>query len=344
MGDWFYEYGLFLAEAMTFVVAVAAIALIIVKARNQAGGHRGATLQVRNRHTYMRHHLETLEDAKLSRAQRIRQHKQRRKQSKREQRDRTGDHRKTLWVLDFHGDLKASRIPALTEEISSILLAAKSDDEVMLRLESGGGLVHAYGLASAQLDRLKQAGLKLTVCVDKVAASGGYMMACCADRLIAAPFAVIGSIVVAQVPNVHRLLKRNDIDVEVLTAGRYKRTLTVLGENTEEGRARFLEDLHETHELFKSWVSEHRPVLDIEQVADGDIWFGRQALKDKLIDEVNTSEAWLQSRGEDVRILEVALKSKRSVMERLGRTASKAVERGVDRAIERVTASRWDHQ
>ncbi|RKR06241.1 serine protease SohB [Kushneria sinocarnis] len=345
MGDWLYEYGMFLAEVATLVVAIAAIAAIIVRARSHGGARQGTNLQVRDRRAHLRRHRETLEDARLSRAQRLRRQKQRRKQVRRERRDRSNDQRNTLWVLDFHGDLKASRIPSLTEEISAILLAAESGDEVMIRLESGGGLVHSYGLASAQLDRLREAGLGLTICVDRVAASGGYMMACCADHLIAAPFAVIGSIgVVAQVPNVHRLLKRNDIDVDVLTAGRYKRTLTVLGENTEEGRARFLEDLRETHDLFKSWVSEHRPALDIEQVADGDIWFGTQALETGLIDEVNTSEAWLQSHGDELRILEVSLRSKRSVMQRLGQTAGSAIERGVDRAIERVTASRWDRQ
>ena len=130
----------------------------------------------------------------------------------------------------------------------------------MVRLESGGGLVHGYGLAAAQLVRLKDAGLTLTVCVDKVAASGGYMMACVADKVVAAPFAVIGSIgVVSQLPNFHKWLKNHDVDYEMFTAGDYKRTVTVFGENDAEDRAKYQEELEQTHALFKHFVNTYRP-------------------------------------------------------------------------------------
>ena len=109
----------------------------------------------------------------------------------------------------------------------------------------------AYGLAASQMQRIRDKKLKLTVCVDKVAASGGYMMAVVADKIIAAPFAVLGSIgVLAQVPNFHRLLKKHDVDFEMLTAGKYKRTLTMFGENTDKGREKFQEDIEDTHVLF----------------------------------------------------------------------------------------------
>ncbi|GHC19909.1 protease [Kushneria pakistanensis] len=349
VGEWLSSYALFLAQSVTVVVAIAVVLILMVRARGQRQ-ERSARLHVRNRGEYFRRHRETLEDATLKEGEREHNIKARLKARKAEHKSarkqkQAGERQKTLWVLDFDGDLRASRVPAFTEEITSVLMAAKSGDEVLVRLQSGGGLVHAYGLASAQLDRLREAGLKLTVSVDKVAASGGYMMACCADHLIAAPFAVIGSIgVVAQVPNLHRLLKKNDVDVEVLTAGRHKRTLTMLGENTEEGRQKFLDDLEKTHDLFKSWIAMRRPALDIEQVSEGDIWYGQQAINLALIDEVNTSEAWLQARSDQWQILEVGLKPQRSMLERFGKGAESAIERGVDSAIDRMVRLRWEKQ
>ncbi|WP_457808082.1 protease SohB [Kushneria sp. EE4] len=349
MGEWLSSYALFLAQSVTVVAAIAVVLILMIRTRGQRQD-RGARLHVRNRGEYFRRHRETLEDATLEDGERERHVKARLKTRKTEQKTakkqgHTGERRNTLWVLDFDGDLRASRVPAFTEEITSIITAAGPGDEVLVRLQSGGGLVHAYGLASAQLDRLREAGLRLTVSVDKVAASGGYMMACCADHLIAAPFAVIGSIgVVAQVPNVHRLLRKNDVDVEILTAGRHKRTLTMLGENTEEGRQKFLDDLEKTHDLFKAWIASRRPALDIEQVSEGDIWYGQQGIGLALIDEVNTSEAWLQAHSDQYRILEVSLRPQRSMLERFGKRSEGAIERGIDRAIDRVVRLRWEKQ
>jgi serine protease SohB len=201
---------------------------------------------------------------------------------------------------------------------------------VVIRLESGGGLVHAYGLAAAQLDRVRSKGIKLTACVDKVAASGGYMMACVADRIIASPFAVLGSIgVVAQLPNFHRFLKKNDVDFEVLTAGEHKRTLTIFGENTDKGRQKFLEDLEDTHVLFKEYVSERRPDLDIQAVANGDIWFGKRALDVKLIDEIKTSDEYLIEACERGDVISVSFQRKRTLPEKLGLATSAALEHTV---------------
>ena len=196
---------------------------------------------------------------------------------------------KNCFVLDFHGDIKATEVQQLREEISTLLTVAKPEDEVIVRLESSGGMVHAYGLAAAQLVRIKEAGLHLTVCIDKVAASGGYMMACVADKILAAPFAVVGSIgVVAQVPNFHDLLEKHDIDVEVFTAGKYKRTVTVFGENTEEDKQKFQQELEETHKLFKDFVRKYRPSLDVEQVATGEHWYGEDAITRNLVDALQT--------------------------------------------------------
>lgn len=229
------------------------------------------------------------------------------------------DKAKNVFVLDFDGDIKASAVKHLREEISTLISAANKGDEVVLRLESGGGLVHSYGLAAAQLVRLKEAGLKLTVCVDKIAASGGYMMACVADEIVAAPFAVIGSIgVVSQLPNFHRLLKKNDIDYEMFTAGEYKRTVTIFGENDDADRAKYKEELEQTHALFKHFVTTYRPSLDLEKVANGDHWYGEDALHLNLVDTLKTSDAYLLERMKSHEVYALHSRQKPTLAEKLG--------------------------
>lgn len=228
-----------------------------------------------------------------------------------------GDH--SVYVLDFDGDIKASAVAHLREEISTIISAAKAGDEVVLRLESGGGQVNAYGLAAAQLQRIRDAGLMLTVCVDKIAASGGYMMACVANKIIASDFAVIGSIgVVSQLPNFHELLKKHDIGFEEFTAGEYKRTVTIFGENTEEDRAKYQADLERIHELFQGFVAKHRPTLDVPSVATGEIWFGEDALARKLIDEISTSDAYILGLLDKHEVYALHSRSKPTLAEKLG--------------------------
>ena len=226
---------------------------------------------------------------------------------------------KRVFVLDFDGDIKASAVKHLREEISAIISTANKGDEVVLRLESGGGMVHGYGLAAAQLVRLKEAGLTLTVCVDKIAASGGYMMACVADKILAAPFAVVGSIgVVSQMPNFNKWLKKHDIDYEIFTAGEYKRTVTMFGENDEEDRAKYKEELEQTHELFKHFVTTYRPQLDLSKVANGDHWYGEDALKLNLVDELSTSDAYLLKQMEDYQAYALMSRQKPTFAEKLG--------------------------
>ena len=200
-----------------------------------------------------------------------------------------------IFVLDFKGDIQASAADTIREEITLILATAKAGhDRVVVRLESPGGMVHGYGLAAAQLVRLRDAGFNLTICVDKVAASGGYMMACIANEIISAPFAVVGSIgVVAQVPNFNRLLKQHNVDFEMYTAGQYKRTVTMFGENTPEGKAKFEEELQQTHALFKHFVERYRPSLNVEQVATGEHWYGEDARALNLVDKLQTSDEYL---------------------------------------------------
>ena len=234
-----------------------------------------------------------------------------------------------IYVLDFKGDVQASAVDTIREEITLILATAKAGhDRVVVRLESPGGMVHGYGLAAAQLVRLRDAGFNVTICVDKVAASGGYMMACIANEIITAPFAVVGSIgVVAQVPNFNRLLKQHNVDFELYTAGEYKRTVTMFGENTPEGKAKFEEELQQTHSLFKHFVEKYRPQLDISKVATGEHWFGYQAKELKLVDKLQTSDDYLLANYAEKHVVQVSFQTKAKLAERLGLAAAAAVHK-----------------
>ena len=227
------------------------------------------------------------------------------------QKDRT-------FVIHFDGDTAASGVDFLSVEISAVLTMAGANDEVVICLESPGGMVHSYGLAASQMMRIRNKGIPLTAIVDRVAASGGYLMAAVANKILAAPFAVIGSIgVVAQIPNLHRLLKKNDVDVEVLTAGKYKRTLTLLGENTDEGREKFREELEDVHALFQEFVAENRPELDIEAVATGEAWYGKRALELNLVDGLATSDEYLIELCETRDVFEVTWEETKKPIDRV---------------------------
>lgn len=332
------EYGLFLAKIVTFVVAaLVVISVIMSAAQKDRGDHEGeGELKIRKLNEKYEKLREAIQARLMSGPQRKAFHKARKKLEKAEKKAAkaakdTGeqdDSRSRVYVLDFDGDIKASDTDPLRRAITAVLSVADPEkDEVVIRLESGGGLVHSYGLAAAQLDRIRSKGVRLTACVDKVAASGGYMMACVADRIVASPFAILGSIgVVAQLPNFHRFLKKNDVDFEVLTAGEHKRTMTIFGENTDKGRQKFLEDLEDTHGLFKEYVSERRPDLDITAVANGDIWFGKRALEVKLIDEIKTSDEYLIEACDRADVVSVAYQRKRTLPEKLGLATSAALE------------------
>ncbi len=293
--DYLAEYGLFLAKALTLVLL-----LLLTVAGLGWLGRRGREgrgwLEVRSLNRHYEDLAKALEQRRES-GWRGRLRWRRRAREETETRPR-------LFVLDFQGDLKASAVAALREEVSAVLQVAEAGDEVLLRLESPGGMVTGYGLAASQLERLRRAGIPLTVAVDKIAASGGYLMACVGQRILAAPFAVLGSIgVVAQVPNLHRFLERRDIDVEVFTAGQYKRTVTVFGENTPERKAKFQQELEAMHALFKGFVARHRPELDLERVATGEAWLGEEALTLGLVDELGTSDDFLLQRRHSHRLL-----------------------------------------
>jgi serine protease SohB len=338
--EFIYEYGLFLAQAITLVAAILILVISIVSIgqRQRADQHEGH-IEIRDLNEKYRHIGDAIRDViddpetlKMQRKSEKKDEKAKsklaRKKLKKGETPAEDDRRKRLYVLNFDGDIRASATDNLREEISAVLPQIAKGDEVLVKLESPGGLVHGYGLASSQLQRIKSAGVPLIVAVDKVAASGGYMMACVADRIVAAPFAVLGSIgVLAQLPNFHRLLQKHDIDFELLTAGEYKRTLTMFGENTDKGREKFVEELEETHDLFKSFVNANRPSLDIAKVATGEVWYGQKALEEQLIDELQTSDAFIQARLADWDIFEVRFVHKKNWQEKLGFAAEGALER-----------------
>lgn len=334
------EIGLFLAEAVILVTAIIVVIIAIAAASQRRKGGEEGYIEVRRLndrytafHDAVRSFTEHAETRKVREKAEKKSAKAEEKQARQQAKEeagkedgKQGDGR--LFVLRFEGDIRASETESLREEISAIAPELREGDEVLLCLESPGGMVHSYGLAASQLHRIRATGASLTVAVDKVAASGGYMMACVADRIISAPFAVIGSIgVVAQLPNFHRLLKKNDVDFELLTAGKYKRTLTMFGENTDDGRAKFVEDLEDTYDLFKDFVVLNRPVVDIEAVATGEIWYGQRALDQNLVDELSTSDAYLQTRLGETEAFEVRYVPKKSWQEKFGMAAEAGIER-----------------
>ncbi len=344
------EYGLFFAKIATFVIAI----IVIIGAVVSAGHHEESEgrLEIKKLNRQLTQMEDALKEAVLDEFA-LKQHEKNEKQSAKKKTkeakkkaknskndaESSGDNQNkgNVYVLDFDGDMKASEVESFRREITAVLTLATANDEVIVRLESPGGLVHAYGLAASQLARIKTAKIPLTICVDKVAASGGYMMACIADKILAAPFAVIGSIgVVASLPNFNKVLKKYDVEYELLTAGEYKRTLTMLGENTEAGRNKFIQDLEETHDLFKEFVSEYRPELDIVAVATGETWYGQRALAKTLIDGISTSDEYIIERAKDASVYEVAFVKKKQWQEKLGLAAEAAVANSVDKLLSKA--------
>ncbi|EOV0632267.1 protease SohB [Cronobacter turicensis] len=330
------EYGLFLAKIVTVVVAIVIVIALIANLTQRKKAQRGELRVTRLGEEY-KEMKEEVAAALLDPHQHKQWHKNQKKKNKQEAkaakaRAKRGEAapagKPTLYVLDFKGSIDAHEVTALREEVTAVLAVAKPADEVLLRLESPGGVVHGYGLAASQLQRLRERRIPLTVAVDKVAASGGYMMACVANKIVAAPFAIIGSIgVVAQIPNFNRLLKRNDIDIELHTAGQYKRTLTLLGENTEEGREKFREDLNETHQLFKEFVHSMRPSLDIEAVATGEHWYGVQAQEKGLVDDISTSDDLIIARMQERDVVSLRYLQRKRLMDRFTGSAAQSLDR-----------------
>lgn len=327
MDEFLSGYGLFLLELLTVAVIVVAAVLLVMSAARKPREFDQLTVEhinkslTRRTDAARRQILGKRDSQKLVR--------ERKKQEKLRKKKESGSaSRKRIFVIDFKGDIRATATASLREEVSAVLELAQAGDEVLLRLENAGGAVHEHGLAASQLLRLRARGIPLTAAVDKVAASGGYLMACAAERIIAAPFAVIGSIgVLLQLPNFHRLLEEKGIDFEQITAGRFKRTLTLFGENTEEDREKMKEEVTEVHELFKQRIRELRPDVDLDEVATGEHWYGSKALDLKLIDEIGTSDDFLLAAVESSDLYKINYKRHKRFVERVLQGAEGALYR-----------------
>jgi len=323
------EYGLFLLKAITIVVGIVVV-IVVAASVGRKASHEG--LEVENLNKKYELLAESLRDAILSKDERKKAAKEKKKQDKAAAKEESS--RPRSFVIDFKGDLKASAVASLREEVNALLEVAIEGDEVIVRLENHGGVVHEHGLASSQLARIRDRGMPLTICVDKVAASGGYLMACVATKIVAAPFAILGSIgVIAQIPNFNRMLDSHGVDFEEITAGKYKRTVTMFGENTDEDRAKLKEELEDVHALFKDMVKQYRPDLDLEKVATGEHWYGTRALKLGLADELRTSDEVLSDRaaGRDLYLLSYKIKQ----------PLQKRLLASIDNAMEKIDAAGW---
>ncbi|BAP58765.1 protease SohB [Candidatus Tachikawaea gelatinosa] len=314
--NFFSYYGLFLAKTMTIVIAILFILTLIIYAKSRKR-KKSDTLQIIQLNKEYQKIKESLLLSKLEIYEKKIFLKKIKKETKKNKKILQKTPKPTLYVLDFRGGINAEEVESLRKEISAILSVFQKNDQVLLRLESSGGVVHGYGLAASQLQRLRDNKLHLIITVDKIAASGGYLMACVANNLIAAPFAIIGSIgVVAQIPNFHRFLKRNNIDIELHTAGEYKRTLTMFGENTDSNRKKFVENLEQTHQLFKNFVYKMRPQLNMEEVATGEYWFGKQAFEKGLVDSLKTSDDVILSKLSDFNIIKIRYFKRKRMIDR----------------------------
>jgi serine protease SohB len=316
MMDFLLNYGLFLAKTVTLVFFIIVVILLIVSA-SQKNSSADDQIEIKNLSKKFAN-LKKLMLASTTSKKEFKQLQKQDKQSSKKESSKTQASDQRVFVINFVGNIKATAVKHLRKEITALLSIATDKDEVVICLENSGGLVHEHGLAASQLQRIRQRGIPLTVAVDKVAASGGYMMACVADRIIAAPFSVLGSIgVIAQMPNFNKLLERHGIEYEQIKAGDLKRTITMFGKNTDQDRAQFTEQMQETHDLFKEFVAENRTELDMEQVATGEHWLGKKALQLKLVDELMTSDDYLLQKSQEATVYEITHRSPKSVGEKL---------------------------
>ena len=314
MTEFFAEYGLFLLKAITIVAAIVLVIGTAAAAGKKASHQEGLEIESLNKKYQLL--ASALKQAVMKKADWKAEAKAEKERDKADAKSK--EKRPRAFIIDFKGDLKASAVPSLREEVSAVLEVATADDQIIVRLENYGGVVHEHGLAASQLVRIRDRDIPLTITVDKVAASGGYLMACVASKIVAAPFAILGSIgVIAQLPNFNRLMDSHGIDFEQITAGKYKRNVTIFGKNTDEDRAKLKEELEDVHSLFKGAVSRYRPDLDLDKIATGEHWYGTRAIELGLVDEIKTSDELLSELAKDSDLYRVAYKIKQPLQKRL---------------------------
>jgi len=337
--EFFADYGIFLLKVITIALAITIPLLIIVGSSKSKTTSKGS-LVVKNLSKKYENMGSSIRSSLLNPKELKKYNKEIQKKNKKDQKKPSKDD--AVYVLNFNGDIQASEVSKLKHEINAILLSDTKCKEVVIKVESGGGSAYAYGLCAAELKRLVDNKINLTVCIDKVAASGGYLMSCVASKIIAAPWAIVGSIgVIAQLPNFHRLLKKNSIDFEMHTAGEFKRTLTTLGENTEDGRKKFKSELEDLHLIFRDFVKEQRPQVDTKVVATGEVWQGDKAIEVGLIDELGTSDDYLVGLSKKLKLYEIEYIEKKNLSERFAFSAQLLIEKSILKIYDIVNRDRF---
>ena len=331
------DYLVFLLKVFTIALAITVPLLLIIgssKGKTQAKGKLAIT--------NLSEKFEDMGNAVRSSNMNPKELKKFYKDINKSKKKKTDENEPSIFVLNFNGDIQASEVEKLKYEINAILLSESECKEVVVKVESGGGSAYAYGLCAAELKRLVDNDISLTVCIDKVAASGGYLMSCVATKIIAAPWAIVGSIgVIAQLPNFHRLLKKNLIDFELHTAGEFKRTLTTLGENTEDGRDKFKADLEDLHVIFKDFVKEQRPEVATAVVATGEVWQGEEAVRVGLVDSLETSDNYLVNLSKDATLFEIEYIEKKNLSERFAFSMQLILEKSVVKFYDLINRDRY---
>lgn len=221
---------------------------------------------------------------------------------------------------------------------------------VVLRINSGGGTTSG---SEALYNGVRQLAAKRPVVaiIDGVGASGAYMAALGAERIVANGSAIVGSVgVIAQVPNVSKLLETLGVKVESVRSSPLKAMPSGVEPTSPEARVALEQTVADTYRWFRALVGERRK-LDgdaLAGVADGRVFTGRQALELKLIDALgNESDAiaWLEAEKglrKDLRVREYKPKSQRSgvpglsALDGLARLFGLVVPEGVDQVAQRL--------
>jgi len=339
MIDLLVAYGFFLLKVITVLLVILIPILMISSSTKHRKETDKGRIIVKNLSNKLEEIGVTLKSAEMDPKAYKSFLKERNKKKKKEIK---GKSKEIVYVLDFKGDIQASAVGKLKQEVNAIIASQVKCKEVVIKVESGGGSAYAYGLCAAELKRLVDNKIKLTVCIDKIAASGGYLMSCVATKIVAAPWAIVGSIgVIAQLPNFHRLLKKLDIDIEMHTAGKFKRTLTTLGENTKQGREKFISELEDLHVVFKDFVKENRSKIQVAKVSTGEVWQGEKAKKLGLIDEIGTSDDYLLKLASKFKLLEIQYFEKKPFTARIGSAAEVIVEKGIYKILDIFNKDRF---
>jgi serine protease SohB len=332
--------GIFAAETFLILFAIIAIIMTIAFVASRAASQK-SEIEIELLHDKYKNVGSLLKEYTLSKSEKKELRKKQKLESKQSE-GKSRSHEKKIFLIDFDGDVKASAVENMREEITAVLTCATPEDEVVVRIESPGGVVHGYGFAASQLLRIREKNIPLTVCIDKVAASGGYLMSVTANKIIAAPFAIVGSIgVVAQVPNLHKLLKKHDVDVREYTAGEFKRTVSLLGEITPKGEEKFKQQLEDVHVLFKGFVQKFRPQLKIAEIATGEYWYGEQALTLNLVDQLGTSDDYLMSFAEKHQIIKIKYEQHESLSDKISGILGNAVKKGALSVVEEFETKKF---